>query len=130
MGNSYRELQVWRLSIQLTKDVYAVTKNFPSDERFGLISQLRRAAVSIPSNIAEGQARYSQREFLRFLSNARGSLAEVETQLLLSTELGYVPESEMQKLTRKTAEVGRLLNGLYSAIQLRTENRELGTASR
>jgi four helix bundle protein len=130
MGNSYRELQVWRLSMQLTKDVYAVTKNFPSDERFGLISQLRRAAVSIPSNIAEGQARYSQREFLRFLSNARGSLAEVETQLLLSTELGYVPESEMQKLTRKTAEVGRLLNGLYSAIQLRTENRELGTASR
>jgi len=130
MGNSYRELQVWRLSIQLTKDVYAVTKNFPSDERFGLISQLRRAAVSIPSNIAEGQARYSQREFLRFLSNARGSLAEVETQLLLSTELGYVPESEMQKLTRKTAEVGRLLNGLYSAIQLRTENPELGTASR
>ena len=116
--------------MQLTKDVYAVTKNFPSDERFGLISQLRRAAVSIPSNIAEGQARYSQREFLRFLSNARGSLAEVETQLLLSTELGYVPESEMQKLTRKTAEVGRLLNGLYSAIQLRTENRELGTASR
>jgi len=130
MGNSYRELQVWRLSMQLTKDVYAVTKNFPSDERFGLISQLRRAAVSIPSNIAEGQARYSQREFLRFLSNARGSLAEVETQLLLSTELGYVPESEMQKLTRKTAEVGWLLNGLYSAIQLRTENRELGTASR
>jgi four helix bundle protein len=130
MGNSYRELQVWRLSMQLTKDVYAVTKNFPSDERFGLISQLRRAAVSIRSNIAEGQARYSQREFLRFLSNARGSLAEVETQLLLSTELGYVPESEMQKLTRKTAEVGRLLNGLYSAIQLRTENRELGTASR
>ena|SRR6185369_1921717 len=130
MGNSYRELQVWRLSMQLTKDVYAVTKNFPSDERFGLISQLRRAAVSIPSNIAEGQARYSQREFLRFLSNARGSLAEVETQLLLSTELGYVPESEMQKLTRKTAEVGRLLNGLYSAIQLRTENPELGTASR
>jgi len=130
MGNSYRELQVWRLSMQLTKDVYAVTKNSSSDERFGLISQLRRAAVSIPSNIAEGQARYSQREFLRFLSNARGSLAEVETQLLLSTELGYVPESEMQKLTRKTAEVGRLLNGLYSAIQLRTENRELGTASR
>jgi four helix bundle protein len=130
MGNSYRDLQVWRLSMQLAKEIYGITKDFPSDERFGLISQLRRAAVSIPSNIAEGQARYSQREFLRFISNARGSLAEVETQLLLSMELGYVPESEMQKLNRRTAEVGRLLNGLYSAIQLRTENRELGTHSR
>jgi four helix bundle protein len=128
MGTSYRELQVWRLSMALTKDVYKITRRFPDDERFGLISQLRRAAVSIPSNIAEGQARYSQREFLRFLSNARGSLAEVETQLLLSTELGYVPEEEMNKLTRRTAEVGRLLNGLYSAIQLRTENRELRTS--
>ena len=128
MGASYRELQVWRLSMALAKDIYEVTKRFPDDERFGLISQLRRAAVSIPSNIAEGQARYSQREFLRFLSNARGSLAEVETQLLLSTELGYVPEEEMNKLSRKTAEVGRLLNGLYSAIQLRTENRELRTS--
>jgi four helix bundle protein len=112
----------------LTKDIYKITKRFPDDERFGLVSQLRRAAVSIPSNIAEGQARYSQREFLRFLSNARGSLAEVETQLLLSSELGYVPEDEMNKLARKTAEVGRLLNGLYSAIQLRTENRELRTS--
>ncbi|MDT8069146.1 MAG: four helix bundle protein [Terriglobia bacterium] len=83
---------------------------------------------SIPSKIAEGQARYSQQEFLRFLSNARGSLAEVETQLLLRAELGYVPEDEMHKLSRKTAEVGRLLNGLYSAIQLRTENRELRTS--
>jgi four helix bundle protein len=129
MGNSCRELQVWRLSMLLAIEIYRITKNFPSDERFGLISQLRRAAVSIPSNIAEGQARYSQREFLRFISNARGSLAEVETQLLLSTGLGYVPESEMQTLTRRTAEVGRLLNGLYSAIQLRTENRELGTHS-
>ena len=116
--------------MQLAKEIYGITKDFPTDERFGLISQLRRAAVSIPSNIAEGQARYSQREFLRFISNARGSLAEVETQLLLSMELGYVPESEMQKLNRRTAEVGRLLNGLYSAIQLRTENRELGTHSR
>jgi four helix bundle protein len=112
----------------LTKEIYRVTKRFPDDERFGLVSQLRRAAVSIPSNIAEGQARSSQREFLRFLSNARGSLAEVETQLLLSLELGYVPESEMRNLTRITAEVGRLLNGLYSAIQLRTENRELRTS--
>jgi four helix bundle protein len=129
MGTSFRELQVWRLSMSLTKDIYKITKRFPDDERFGLISQLRRAAVSIPSNIAEGQARYSQREFLRFLSNAKGSLAEVETQLLLSTELGYVPEDELNKLTRKTAEVGRMLNGLYSAIQLRTENRELGTPS-
>jgi four helix bundle protein len=116
--------------MQLAKEIYRITKNFPTDERFGLIIQLRRAAVSIPSNIAEGQARYSQREFLRFLSNARGSLAEVETQLVLSAELGYVPESEMQNLTRKTAEVGRLLNGLYSAIQLRTENRELRTPTR
>ena len=130
MGKSYRELQVWRQSMDLVKEIYRVTRQFPNDERFGLTSQIRRAAVSIPSNIAEGQARYSQREFMRFLSTARGSLAEVETQLLLSAELGYVPEDEMHLLNRKTAEIGRLLNGLHTAIQLRTENRELGTSSR
>jgi four helix bundle protein len=130
MGKSCGELQVWPLSMDLAKKVYAITRGFPQDERFGLISQLRRASVSIPSNIAERQTRYSQRDFMRFLGTARGSLAGLETQLLLSAELRYVPEIRMRELNKKTDEIGRMLNGLHSAIQLRTENRELGTKSR
>ena len=80
---SYRELIVWKKGMELTKAVYALTQHFPSDERFGLTSQLRRAAVSVPSNIAEGQARRSSAEFRQFISVSLGSLAELETQLIL-----------------------------------------------
>ena len=86
---NFRELLVWQKGMALANEVYRLTNSFPPDERFGLIAQLRRAAVSVPSNIAEGQARQSTREFLQFLSHASGSIAEVETQLLLSVDLGY-----------------------------------------
>lgn len=78
MGGSYRDLIAWKKAMVLVREIYCATEAFPREERYGLMSQLRRAAVSVPSNIAEGQARYSRREFLHFLSNARGSLAEVE----------------------------------------------------
>jgi four helix bundle protein len=90
--NSYQDLIVWRKSMELTKLVYAATAKFPASEQFGLVSQLRRAAVSIPSNIAEGFSRGSTKEFIQFINIALGSSSEVETQLLLSRDLGYLVE--------------------------------------
>ncbi len=86
---SYRNLLIWQKGIGLVKEIYLLTGQFPSEERFGLSSQMRRAAVSVPSNIAEGQARKSTAEFIQFLSIAQGSLAELETQLIISNELEY-----------------------------------------
>jgi four helix bundle protein len=86
---SYKDLVVWQEGIALAKLVYQLTKNFPSEEKFGLLAQMRRAAVSIPSNIAEGQARHTTGEFIQFISHAEGSLAELDTQLILSIELKF-----------------------------------------
>jgi four helix bundle protein len=128
MGQSYRELTVWKRSVQFVKSLYLATAKFPGDELYGLRSQMRRAAVSIPSNIAEGQARHSQKEFMHFLSNARGSLAEVETQLMLCAELHFLKSEVVDKLLTECTEIGKMLNGLYNSIRLRTENRELRTS--
>ena len=87
--NNYRDLLVWQKGIQLVKAIYQVTHEFPQDERFGLTTQMRRAAVSIPSNIAEGQARRTTREFIHFVSNSEGSLAELDTQLVIAIEVFY-----------------------------------------
>jgi four helix bundle protein len=87
MGGSYRDLIAWQKAMVLVREIYYATQAFPKEERYGLMSRLRRAAVSVPSNIAEGQARYSRREFHHFLNNARGSLAEVETQIMLANDL-------------------------------------------
>ena len=100
----------------LVLDVYRSTQTFPRTETYGLVSQLRRAAVSVPSNIAEGQARLSSGEFRQFLGNARGSLMEVETQVLLAQELGYLENNEGNKLLNTAAEVGRILNGLLNSL--------------
>src|SRR6266850_2899662 len=86
---SYKDLVVWQKGIEIAKLVYQLTARFPAEEKFGLISQMRRAAVSIPSNIAEGQARHTTGEFIQFISHAEGSVAELETQLILSIELGF-----------------------------------------
>ena len=88
-AGGYRDLLVWQKGIALVKTIYEITRAFPDEERFGLISQMRRAAISIPSNIAEGQARKTTAEFVHFLSTAEGSLAELDTQLTVSGELGY-----------------------------------------
>ena len=116
MSHSYRDLLVWQKSIKFVRNIYVQTGSFPKEELFGLTSQIRRAAVSIPSNIAEGQGRLSKREFKQFLGIARGSLLELETQLLIAGELGYMCQPELEELLRQTAELLRMLNGLMSAI--------------
>ncbi len=101
----------------LVLEIYRHTQAFPKIETYGLTCQLRRAAVSIPSNIAEGQARRSTGEFKQFLGNARGSLVEVEAQLLISRDLGYLENQVSEKLLEATAEIGRMLNGLLAALR-------------
>jgi four helix bundle protein len=116
MGKSYRDLIAWQKGIELVAAIYRETKAFPPDEIFGLTSQLRRASVSIPSNIAEGQARKSTGEFKHFLHLALGSLAEVETQLTITAVLVYLPQRRVDELLLITNELGRILNGLLNAV--------------
>lgn len=97
-------------------DVYRSTRSFPGTETYGLISQLRRAVVSVPSNIAEGQGRLSTGEFKHFLGQARGSLMEVETQILIAQELGYLAPNDSEDLLGVAGEVGRILNGLLDSL--------------
>jgi four helix bundle protein len=119
MGRSYRELVAWRKAMKFVTAIYEATQNFPSEERYGLTNQLRRAAVSVPSNIAEGQARFSQKEFHHFLSIARGSMAEIETQIFLAKELQYLSASKSTVLLASADEIGRILNGLIASIKSR-----------
>ena len=106
----FKELTVWKKSMKLAAEIYRITKNMPKDELFGLTNQIRRAAISIPSNIAEGNGRGSAKEYLRFLYIARGSRSEVETQLLLCVELGYLQESEVTPALELCTEVAKMLN--------------------
>lgn len=115
MAGSYKDLVAWRKAMMMALDIYRATRGFPKDETYGLGSQLRRAAVSVPSNIAEGQGRYSRGEFHRFLNNARGSVSEIETQIILARELAYLPRTEADDLLMKAAELGRILNGLIAS---------------
>ena len=115
--SSFEGLEVWQEAMVLATDVDQLTNAFPSDERFGLTSQLRRAAVSIPSNIAEGQGRRTIGEFLSLLSIARGSLMEVRKQVELARRLRYVPDDVSHALTERCNLVGRLLNGLINALE-------------
>jgi four helix bundle protein len=113
---SYRDLIVWKKSMSLVLDIYRNTQAFPKTETYGLATQLRRAAVSVPSNIAEGQARLSTAEFKQSLGHARGSLMEVETYILLAQELGYLERDQSEGLLAGSAEVGRILNGLLNSL--------------
>jgi four helix bundle protein len=118
-SGDYRALVVWQKSIVLVKMVYRITDSFPTDERFGLTSQMRRAAVSIPSNIAEGQARRTTGDYIRFVSNSEGSLAELDTQLTISIELGYLESSSVQDCYSIMVEVRKMLNALRRALMAR-----------
>src|SRR5713101_3737431 len=111
-ASCYRDLIVWQKGMALVKRVYRITGTFPADERFGLVAQMRRAAVSIPSNIAEGQARHTTGEFVQFVSHAEGSVAELDTQLTLAIELGFCPISEVEDVFRLIVEVQKMLNAL------------------
>jgi len=113
---SYRDLIVWKKSMSLVLNIYNSTQEFPKTETYGLATHLRRAAVSIPSNIAEGQARLTTLEFKQSLGHARGSLMEVETYILLAQELGYLQNGESEGLLARTAEVGKILNGLLNSL--------------
>jgi four helix bundle protein len=120
MGRSYRELIAWQKAMKFVHEIYLATQAFPHAELYGLTSQLRRAAVSVPSNIAEGQARFSPKEFHHFLSQARGSLVEIETQLFIAKDLKYLPMSQADNLLVAADELGRVLNGLIASIKSRT----------
>ena len=117
MGRSYRDLVVWQKSMQLVTDVYKTTKGFPKEEVYGLTSQIRRSAVSIPSNIAEGQGRRTASEFHNFLGHARGSIMELETQILIAQNLNYVDGGAATQLLTQAADIGRGLNGLMNSLR-------------
>jgi four helix bundle protein len=117
MSTDYKQLAVWQRAMDLVREVYRSTRSFPREELFGLSSQMRRAAVSVPSNIAEGKGRYSQKELLQFLYKARGSLMELETQICIARDLDYLDEGSGQTLSTRTTEVTRILNGLINRFQ-------------
>lgn len=116
---NYRDLQVWRLAMGWVEAIYEATAHWPSDERFGLISQIRRAAVSVPSNVPEGAVRRSTGEFIQFLGMARGSLAEAETQLILSGRLGYTPAADISALLGTADDISRMLVALMASLKRR-----------
>ena len=113
---TYRDLIAWQRAMNLAESVYKATEPFPRNEEYGLKVQLRRAAVSVPSNIAEGQGRQSTGEFLQFLGNARGSLLEVETQVLLANRLGYLSSEQVEELLKLGSGTAKVLNGLMSSL--------------
>jgi four helix bundle protein len=117
MSGTYRDLKVWQTAMEMVQEVYRLTQAFPREETYGLTIQLRRAAVSIASNIAEGKGRSSDKELLHFLSNAKGSLFEVETQIMIADGLGYLTRPQCEDFLSRSAEVGRLLNGLMKAFR-------------
>ena len=114
---SYRDLKVWQSAMDMVQGVYLITEQFPNSETYGLSSQMRRAAISVPSNIAEGHARDSTKEYLRFISVAMGSLAELETQFLLSERLNYLEAGVLNKFLEQASEIGRMLRSLQRALK-------------
>ena len=114
---SYQDLEVWQKAMDLVVVCYQMAKGFPKSEIYGLVSQLQRAAVSVPANIAEGRQRQYSKEFLHHLSIAYGSLAEVETHVQIAGRLSYIDESRIDNVLNKTAEFGRMLNGLRRSIR-------------
>lgn len=111
-------LEVWKRSFAIVKRIYLITDDFPTEEKYGLVSQLRRASVSVPTNISEGSARNSQKEFLRFLYFSLGSLTEVETLLLLSIELGFIKSKELiEEILHEVEVITKLLLGLINSIK-------------
>jgi four helix bundle protein len=117
MSHSYKDLIVWQRAVTMVTKVYRATQSFPREETYGLTSQLRRSAVSVASNIAEGQGRISKGEFRQFLGMARGSLIEMETQIVIAGNLGYMNAETADRLTSCSGEVSRLLHGLMQSLQ-------------
>jgi four helix bundle protein len=120
MAQHYKDLIAWQRSMDLANAIYDATEAFPKRETYSLTDQMRRAAVSIPSNIAEGQAHYSKREFRHFLRHSCGSLAELETQILIAQRRNYLTGPQTAELLKRTHEVGRILSGLVNSLKERT----------
>jgi len=116
MATTYKDLVVWQRAMELVTEIYRSTEAFPKDEIYGLCGQIRRAAVSIPANIAEGQGRLTPGEFRQFLGYARGSLLELETLIAVAANLNYLDHEKVTSLSVRTAEVGKLLNGLLNSV--------------
>ena len=116
MASTFRDLRVWQEAMALTSQVYRTTADFPKSETYGLVQQMRRAAVSVPSNIAEGKGHRSNKEFVHFLFHARGSLWELQTQILVAEELQYLSKQNGSALLSAAENISRALNGLISSI--------------
>jgi len=119
MSHSYQDLVVWREAKSLASLIYRATENFPKREWYGITSQIRRAAVSVPSNIAEGQGRLTKGEFIQFLGHARGSLQEMRTQLEIAADLEYLSTTDLQTLDNRAEKVSRMLNGLIDSMKVK-----------
>jgi len=119
MAQHYKDLIAWQKAMDLVGALCDATEGFPKRETYSLTDQMRRAAVSVPSNIAEGQAHYSNREFRHFLRHSRGSLAELETQILIAERRNYLPEPQTAELLSRTHEVGRIQSGLLNSLKER-----------
>lgn len=117
MGTSFRDLLAWQRAVQMTTAIYTLTAGFPSSEKFGLTNQLRRAAVSVASNIAEGYGRSTRGEYLQFLGHARGSNCEVETQLVIASSLGFGVPPQLRQAEHLCADVSRLLGALMKGVR-------------
>lgn len=117
MLKNYKELKVWQTSYQLCLTIYKTTKKFPQNERYGLLSQMRRASLSIPSNIAEGYGRKTTQDYIKYLYIAYGSTCELETQLLLSGDLGYIDKKKLVTSQNSIGEVERMLKALIKSLE-------------
>ncbi len=115
--SDFKQLDVWKQSMDFVFDIYGLIRLLPAEERFGLCDQLRRAAISVPSNIAEGQSRNSSKEFIHFLSISKGSLAEIETQLILCSRLGYIDDSIINDFINRIGSISRMIKGLIGYLQ-------------
>lgn len=116
---THKDLEVWQQSMRMVTSVYELTKEFPKEEMYGLTNQIRRAAVSVPSNIAEGAARHSRKEFIQFLYIALGSTMEVDTQIIISKNLGYLDNEKRLKLCNRINDIGKMINGLIKYLKER-----------
>lgn len=124
MLKSYRDLLVWQKAVELAVLIYRLTEGFPKREIYGLASQIRRAGVSVPSNIAEGYGRGSRKEYLRFLSIAQGSLKELETQTILAQRLGYATVSQAERILSDSEVVGKMLGGLIRSLRVKGASKD------
>ena len=118
MRHNFKNLKIWQLGIELIMEVYAISKQFPTEERYGLTTQVNRSALSVPSNIAEGSGRGTNKDFANFLSIAIGSLYELETQIIVARQLNFIKEEQFNKLSKMVNELEKMINGIRNNLKL------------